>query len=427
MLALQQTAQYKRHRPENTLLYQLVERYYPQFTTTLAEQNRYLPNYVEREFDDFLRCGRLEHGFLRVACGHCKHEKLVAFSCKRRGFCPSCGAIRMAISAALLVDDVLKGYPIRQWVLSLPIPLRLLLARYPSELGKVLGIIHRAISTHIVNRAGFSNKQAKTGAVTLIQRFGSALNLNIHFHMLFLEGAISENAWGGTTFTRIKAPSYDDMVELVHIISHRIAKYLEKVGIVQRDMENSYLNLPIDDEDSLLQLQGASVSYRIAMGPQRGQKVFTLQTLPASTEGEYGQLANTSGFSLHAGVFANADEPEKLERLCRYISRPAISEQRLSMTQHGKVRYELKTPYRDGTTHVFFDPVDFIGKLAALIPPPRLNLTRFGLPASSAYLRQTATCEHKLLRHNVERIALNLPIKKITSQLSLTMLGECHG
>ena len=81
-----------------------------------------------------------------------------------------------------------------------------------------------------------------------------------------------------------------------------------------------------------------------------------MQTLPTSTEGEYGQLANTSGFSLHAGVFANADKPEKLERLCRYISRPAISEQRLSMTQHGKVRYELKTPYRDGTTHVFLTP-----------------------------------------------------------------------
>jgi hypothetical protein len=119
--------------------------------------------------------------------------------------------------------------------------------------------------------------------------------------------------------------------------------------------------------------------------------VFTLQTLPASTEGEYGQLANTSGFSLHAGVFANADEPEKLERLCRYISRPAISEQRLSMTQHGKVRYQLKTPYRDGTTHVFFSPVDFIGKLTALIPPPRLNLTRFGLPASSEYSHLTVT------------------------------------
>jgi len=168
-LALQQSETYKRHRPETTLLYQLVERYYPDFTANLADQGKYLPNYVEREFDDFLRCGRLEHGFLRVVCNDCKHEKLVAFSCKRRGFCPSCGARRMAESAALLVDDVLLGYPIRQWVLSLPIPLRLLLARNPSELSKVMQIIHRAISTHIVNKAGFTNKQSKTGAVTLIQ------------------------------------------------------------------------------------------------------------------------------------------------------------------------------------------------------------------------------------------------------------------
>ena len=396
LLATQQTDQYKRHRPENTLLYQLVERYYPDFKEALSQQGKHLPTFVEREFDEFLRCGRLEHGFLRVVCDDCKHEKRVAFSCKRRGFCPSCGARRMAESAALLVDDVLQGYPIRQWVLSLPIPLRLLLARYPSELGKVLGIIHRAISTHIVNRAGFSNKQAKTGAVTLIQRFGSALNLNIHFHMLFLEGAISENTLGGTSFTRIKAPSHNDMVELVHTISYRIAQYLEKVGLVERDMENSYLNMPIDDEDSLLQLQGASVSYRIAIGPQQGKKVFTLQTLPASTEGEYGQLANISGFSLHAGVFANADEPEKLERLCRYISRPAISEKRLSMTQHGKVRYELKTPYRDGTTHIFFEPIDFIGKLAALLPPPRLNLTRFfGVFAPNSNLRAQVTASQR--------------------------------
>jgi ribosomal protein S27E len=365
--AIQQSEQYKRHRPETTLLYQLVERYYPGFTVNLAEQDKYLPKYVEREFDEFLRCGPLEHGFLRVVCGDCKHAKLVAFSCKRRGFCPSCGAKRMAESAALLVDDVLQGYPIRQWVLSLPIPLRLLLAKNPSELSKVMSILHRAISTHSVNKAGFTNQQAKTGAVNLIQRFGSALNLNIHFHMLFLEGAIRENPWGGTTFTRIKAPSHSDMVALVHIISQRIARYLEKVGLLERDMEDSFLNFPVDDEDSLLALQGASVSYWIAMGPQQGQKVFTLQTLPASIEGEYGQLANTSGFSLHAGVFADAEEPDKLERLCPYISRPAISEQRLIMTDHGKVRYELKTPYRDGTIHFFFEPIDFIGKLAALI------------------------------------------------------------
>nr|WP_238526938.1 transposase zinc-binding domain-containing protein [Glaciecola nitratireducens] len=147
VLAIQQEQKYKRNRPETTSLYQLVERYYPEFTTNLAERGKYLPKYVEREFDEFLRYGRLEYGFLRVVCGDCKHEKLVAFSCKRHGFCNSCGARRMAESAALLVDDVLRGYPVRQWVLSLPIPLRLLLARYPSELSKVMQIIHRAISS----------------------------------------------------------------------------------------------------------------------------------------------------------------------------------------------------------------------------------------------------------------------------------------
>ena len=127
------TQGYVRHRPENTQLYQIVDKYYPDFQLSLAEQDKRLPRYVEREFDEFLRCGRLEHGFLRVVCDDCKHEKLVAFSCKRRGFCPSYGSRRMVESAALLVDYVLRGYLIRQWVLSLPIPLRLLLARYPVD------------------------------------------------------------------------------------------------------------------------------------------------------------------------------------------------------------------------------------------------------------------------------------------------------
>jgi len=84
-----------------------------------------------------------------------------------------------------------------------------------------------------------------------------------------------------------------------------------------------------------------------------------------------------AGFSLHAGVAARADERKKLERLCRYISRPAVYEKRLSLTRGGNVRYQLKTPYRDGMTHVIFEPVDFIARLAALVPKPRVNLTRF--------------------------------------------------
>ena len=100
------------------------------------------------------------------------------------------------------------------------------------------------------------------------------------------------------------------------------------------------------DEDPSGQLIGSSITYRIAVGPQQGRKVLTLQTLPdcesdapfASTAGE------VAGFSLHAGVATKADERVKLERLCRYITRPAVSTKRLSLTRNGQIRYELKTP-----------------------------------------------------------------------------------
>jgi len=104
---------YQRHQPEQTLLYQLVE-HYPVFKASLDDQGQSLPHYIQQEFDDFLQCGRLEYGFLPVRCEDCHHERLLAFSCKRRGFCLNCGARRMVESAALLVDEGFPVAPIRQ-------------------------------------------------------------------------------------------------------------------------------------------------------------------------------------------------------------------------------------------------------------------------------------------------------------------------
>jgi hypothetical protein len=90
------------------------------------------------------------------------------------------------------------------------------------------------------------------------------------------------------------------------------------------------------------QVLGCSVSYRVAIGPQQGRKVFTLQTIPAWEEDDrFAQVAKMAGFSLHAGVAAEAWERQKLERLCRYISRPAVSEKRLSVTPSGNIRYDV--------------------------------------------------------------------------------------
>jgi len=86
---------------------------------------------------------------------------------------------------------------------------------------------------------------------------------------------------------------------------------------------------------------------------------------------------SVAGFSLHVGVAVKSNQREKLERLWRYIYRPPVSEQRLFVRPCGDIGYSLKTPYRDGTTHVIFEPLDFIARLAALAPPQRLNLTRF--------------------------------------------------
>ena len=90
-----------------------------------------------------------------------------------------------------------------------------------------------------------------------------------------------------------------------------------------------------------------------------------------------GTVGQVAGFNLHAVVAARADERHKLERLCRYITRPAVSEQCLSRTAQGKVLYQLKTPYADGTAPVIFEPPRFIPRLAAEVPQPSVILTRY--------------------------------------------------
>ncbi len=200
--------------------------------------------------------------------------------------------------------------------------------RYAEDIWGVLGIVNRAISSLLIKRAGESHKTACTGAVTLIQRFGSALNLNIHFHMLFLDGVyIKPSEQSDLSFKKAKVFSPIEIQTLTEKISKRVMSYLEKAGMIERDIENSYLSGDLLDDDSTLQLQGSSISYRIAVGPQQGQKVFMLQTVPASpqTENSKELVGKIEGFSLHAGVAARSNDRDKLERLCRYITRPAVS------------------------------------------------------------------------------------------------------
>ena len=239
---------YERHRPEQTTLYRLVQQHAASFIAhTEASTGSELPRFIKAEFNAFLECGILAHGFLRLRCGDCSHDKLLAFSGKRRGFCPSCGARRMSQTAAHLVDHVIPHVPVRQWVLSLPIPLRLLLAAQPGLVTPVLQVVQRVITRHLLNEAGLSADEGQGGAVTLIQRFGSAANLNIHLRCLVLDGVYRRSADGAPAFVEAGTPTDDGLHALLQTVIARLMKRLTHRGVLIEEMGQTYLAEPESD------------------------------------------------------------------------------------------------------------------------------------------------------------------------------------
>jgi hypothetical protein len=179
---------YDGRRPEESVLYGIVQ---AELETCLARaraRGRPVPRFVEREFCAYLECGVLAHGFLRLRCDECGYDRLVPFSCKGR-FCPSCAGRRMADAAAHLVDRVLPEVPVRQWVLALPFPLRM--ACDAALTREILNLFLRTLFASLRRRARkrWGVRSGQSGAVTFVQRFGSAAaNLNPHFHTLALDG-----------------------------------------------------------------------------------------------------------------------------------------------------------------------------------------------------------------------------------------------
>ena len=387
---------YERRRPEQTPLYRLVRVHYETFAADVAHATgTVLPQFIKDEFESYLDCGILAHGFLRLTCDTCARDTLVAFSCKRRGICPSCGTRRMAETAADLVDNIIPPVPVRQWVLSFPMPLRSLFAIHPELITPVLHIIQRALHSHHLKQTGVPRATAASGGITLIQRFGSAANLNIHLHGLMLDGVYqSGNADGEPLFIEAPPPSRAQLQTLLGKIINKLMKLLTRLGyLIEEDGIVHLARTDSTDPDNILApLQAAASTWRIAQGPRAGRKVLTLvgerEAHPSRDHRRDALCANAQGFSLHAGVRCDATDRQGIEQLCRYITRPALSNERLSINREGNVILKLKTAWRNGTTHIVLTPMEFMQRLAALIPRPRLHLIRFhGVLAPNAKLR----------------------------------------
>ncbi|MCA3181376.1 MAG: transposase [Burkholderiales bacterium] len=191
---------------------------------------------------------------------------------------------------------------------------------------------------------------------------------------------------GSPAFIEAASPTDDELHALLQSVIERLMKMLTRRGVLVEDMGQTYLAEPDADGEearTLRPLQAAAITYRIAFGPRAGQKVLTLRgAMPREDWARQPLCADIDGFSLHAGVRVQAHDRKRLEQLCRYITRPSLSDERVQLNAAGQVELKLKTPWRDGTTHLVMAPLEFMQRLAARATEGRPSGTRAAAEAA---------------------------------------------
>jgi hypothetical protein len=299
----------------------------------------------------------------------------------------------MAALTRHIMDRELPHVPVRQWVLSLPYPLRYRLAYDQSLCTAVHRALAHALRLHLRRLArARGHPNAQTGSVTFVQRYGGGLNLNVHFHLLGLDGWFTRSSTGELAFERAPTPTQNDVEHLLVAVHARVMHVLEQQGLLEQDARDAL----VSDAPALAACFEGAILQRVALGPQRGRPVVKLgQPLPSYLAGASTRLARggplcarLDGFDLHGQLAFGAGERTRIERLVRYCARPPLADDRLHKLSDGRYLLTLKTRWRDGTTQVRFDPIELMERLAAQIPKPRINLVLYaGVLAPNAKLR----------------------------------------
>jgi hypothetical protein len=237
----------------------------------------------------------------------------------------------MAERAAHLVDHVFPVVPVRQWVLTLPHRVRYVLAWDHVLCRAVMRIFMTAVLGSLRRRARRTQGVAggRSGAVVIVQRFGSALNVNVHGHALVLDGVFAEAGAGALRFHPAPPPTDDDMDDVLAAIRRRVRRLLVRRGVLEEPGEAEGDDPWAAREPVLAGLTAASVQGRLALGPRPGAEVRRCGASPelaASAPSVRGPChAHRAGFDLHAGLVVPARDRARLERTCRYALRPPVA------------------------------------------------------------------------------------------------------
>ena len=353
----------------------------PRLRAALDASDRHLPGFVWSELERTAGCGDPHHGFAWLYCERCEHHRLLPFTCKARGFCPTCIGRRMAERARGWCEDLLPfEVPHRQWVLTVPWRRRPLLAYRPEVARGVLDLALRLIFGWLAHRAEVRLGVAggRAAAVTVEQRCGSSLALNLHFHCILPDGVVAPDADGALRFHRV-VPDRAAIDQLVTDIATAAEAWLAEQG-VDEDHEP-------DPDDARAVLAAASTQGRVASGPRAGRPVRRLGASRGDEDHDHslGAGSEADGYGLHAGTWVPAQDRKGLEQLCRYLLRPPLPNDRLTERPDGSWFLALRKPWRDGTAGFLFSALELTEKLAALVVRPRVHTTHFhGLFAGNA-------------------------------------------
>jgi len=262
-------------------------------------------------------------------------------------------------------------------VLSLPHRLRYLVAWDHKLCRAVLAVYARALLSFQRRRALRRGlRGGHSGCVTVIQRFGGGLNLNVHFHTLVLDGVFTEGEGGALRLRPLPPPTDEEVGVVLATIYVRVCRLLRRRGFDASAADLSRPDPVADESPMLAGISSASIQGRIVLGPRAGARVWRVGEEPDApwVLSSRPRHAHIAGFDLHANVAVPAADRARLEKLCRYLLRPPMAQERLRRMGDDRILLTLKTAWADGTRHLIFAPLELLEKLAALTPRPRINL-----------------------------------------------------
>ena len=280
-------------------------------------------------------------------------------------------------TAAHLVDKVLPQVPIRQWVCSVSWQLRYMMGYDKKLTSEILSAFMNTVIQSVKRRAkrafGLASiEECETGAVLVVQRFDSALRLNVHGHSLVLDGVYVKRN-GLPVFYPLADPTEQDVNWVANTAWRRIEKVLKKHGRLPDDEQ---VTDTLSDEQPVL-----AHCYATSTHGNGALRVLTevgnTPTSSTSPSTAKGIVAQYEGINVHADTVIDGRDRKRLERLVRYIARPPIAQDRLEVLRDGKIKYSMKKVWRDGTSAVVITPHDFMKRLCAMVPAPYFNMTRF--------------------------------------------------